>query len=48
MAIRLDAPQSIRKLVEAPMTLKQVLNRPPVPKASPEPMNWTCRRLSRR
>ena len=37
-ATRLDAPQSMRKRPCAPVTRKQVLNRPPLPKASPLPM----------
>src|SRR5512139_2852653 len=39
------APQSIRKFAPAPSTWKHVLNRPPDPNASPEPMN--CRRMVR-
>src|SRR5712664_899629 len=38
------APQSIRKLAEAPVTWKQVFCRPPEPKASPQPTN--CTRIS--
>src|ERR1700741_4205875 len=37
-----DAPQSIRKLTCAPLTWKQVLNRPPEPNASPQPTNRNC------
>src|SRR5262250_2590350 len=36
------APQSIRKLTAAPVTWKQVLYRPPEPKASPQPTNCSC------
>jgi hypothetical protein len=42
IAIMLEAPQSMRKDVEAVVTRKQVLNRPPEPNASPEPMKCTC------
>src|ERR1700676_1186836 len=37
-----EAPQSIRKLTRAPVTWKQVLNRPPEPRASPQPTNCSC------
>ena len=37
-----EAPQSIRKLTEAPATWKQVLNLPPEPSASPQPTNRNC------
>src|SRR5579885_3500646 len=35
------APQSISSRQCAPLTRKQVLNRPPLPNASPQPMNVT-------
>src|SRR5579859_4062144 len=38
-----EAPQSIRKLLCSPVRWKQVLSRPPLPKASPQPTN--CRRI---
>jgi len=40
-AIREEAPQSIRKFACLPVTWKQVLNRPPLPNASPHPINCT-------
>src|ERR1700691_3196284 len=36
------APQSMRILVSRPVRWKQVLNRPPEPKASPQPTNCSC------
>ena len=37
IAISEEAPQSMRKRVFPSSTRKQVLNRPPLPKASPQP-----------
>src|ERR1019366_10598705 len=37
-----EAPQSIRKLTRSPVTSKQVLNRPPEPRASPQPTKRNC------
>src|SRR5262249_52172293 len=31
-----------KKFARSPTTWKQVLNRPPEPKASPHPTNWRC------
>src|SRR5436190_12132276 len=36
------APQSTSALIFRPTRWKQVLNRPPEPKASPQPTNCTC------
>ncbi len=36
------APQSISALKSRPTRWKQVLNRPPEPKASPQPTNCKC------
>jgi hypothetical protein len=44
MAISADAPQSIRNFEEEAETWKHVLNRPPEPKASPQPR--TCNLIS--
>src|SRR5579875_1132256 len=41
MAIIEDAPQSTRKAPIRSRTWKQVLKRPPLPKASPDPRNCT-------
>src|SRR5580704_13636229 len=42
MATSEVAPQSISALTSLPTRWKQVLNRPPEPKASPQPTNCRC------
>src|SRR3984957_3281339 len=42
MATSEVAPQSISALISLPTRWKQVLNRPPEPKASPQPTNCRC------
>src|SRR6202451_655856 len=42
MATSEVAPQSISALILSPTRWKQVLNRPPEPKASPQPTNCRC------
>src|SRR3984957_18509128 len=42
MATSEVAPQSISALIPLPTRWKQVLNRPPEPKASPQPTNCRC------
>src|SRR5271166_3872275 len=40
------APQSISALISLPTRWRQVLNRPPEPKASPQPTNCRCMKTS--
>jgi len=45
MAMRDEAPQSIKKCSFSDRTRIQVWNLPPLPRASPDPKNWTSTSL---